>query len=144
MRQRLILLPLLAAALCRAQAQSPDAERQCLVHLKQISAAAQLYAADHEGKLPKAANFKVFNQQIQPYLRNSKTAVCPSTGKAYLFNTALSGAAVKSRPNPSATPLVRDGVPHADGSMGLGYLDGHARRLPAGRVQQQAGSAAWR
>ena len=61
--------------------QAPDAKMRCLINLKQMATALRMFARDHNGDLPKAANFKAMDRQL-PLLGRDDQRVGP---RARLF-----------------------------------------------------------
>lgn len=134
----------LATGAARAQVKTPNAETRCLISLKQVGTALLMFAQDHQGKLPKAADYKALNQQLERYIRNPGRGACPVTGKPYLFNTSLTGTMVTSIKKPAEVPVVRDATPHPDGTIAFVYADGHSNRLPAAQARALIGTGVWK
>ena len=134
----------LAAGAAGAQVKPPNPQMRCLINLKQIGTALMMFAQEHDGKLPKAADYKALNQQLERYIRNPSRSTCPVTGKPYLFNTSLAGAALKSIKKPVEVPVVRDAAPHPDGSIAFVYADGHSNRLPAAPAKSAIAAGVWK
>ncbi|MCS7193209.1 MAG: DUF1559 domain-containing protein [Armatimonadetes bacterium] len=81
--------------------------RNCKSNLKQLGLAIQLYASEHNGKLPSYQNWE---QQIFAYLKNSQVYRCPDAIVAqtryYCMNFHLSGKRMKEIKNPESTILL--------------------------------------
>ena len=54
----------LAVGAARAQVKPPNAPTRCLINLKQVGTALMMFAQDHQGKLPKVADYKKLVEQM--------------------------------------------------------------------------------
>lgn len=81
--------------------------RNCKSNLKQLGLAMQLYASEHDGKLPSYQNWE---QQVFAYIKNSQVYQCPDAVVAqtryYCMNFHLSGKRLKEIQNPESTILL--------------------------------------
>jgi hypothetical protein len=112
----------------------------CWSNLKQLGTGALMFAQDHKQVFPKAAHFAAASQQLQPYIRNTGVFACPENGKAYLFNTQLSGANLASIKEPAKTPIFKDSKPHVDGSVAVGFVDGHVKGCSGAEAAKLGGT----
>jgi prepilin-type processing-associated H-X9-DG protein len=129
---------------CRPQpSRGPgQAERAlCVWNLRRIAVSAILYAQEHQERMLKARGGRDALLQLDPYLQGkSVAAACPETGKAYVFNTALS-----DHPRPptgvrAATPVFKDAEPHSDGTVTVAFLDGHVKKVPGAQAAALGGT----
>ncbi len=137
------------------QGQRKASEAACLKNLKQLSVACHMYADDHDGQLPTAADPAEFRKQILPYLRNNDALlVCPAAPDepGYVFNPALAGKSINDVLHPQAAPMIWDaGAPPGgiqpvpgtttgrhNGGDNVAFVDGSCRRLTAGAIAELA------
>jgi hypothetical protein len=98
----------------------------CVTHLKQLGRLLQSYRESHADRIPRAHDFAAMARQL-PGPPAAEILRCPATGKRYVFNTRLSGAAVQTIRNPGETPLVMDAAPHPDGQFCVLLVAGYAQ-----------------
>jgi hypothetical protein len=118
----------------------------CLSHLKQMAISIQMYATDHDDRLPGA---KWMDLHV-PYSKSEEVLHCPVFEKGvsygYAFDSRLLNQKTTTVPKPAEAPLVFDSTSLARNSADpftslpdtprhnktnvVGYLDGHAHRLP--------------
>lgn len=137
------------------QGQRKASDAACLKNLKQLSVACHMYADDHDGQLPTAADPAEFRKQILPYLRNNDALlVCPAAPDepGYVFNPALAGKSINDVLHPQAAPMIWDAgarpggiqpVPGTttgrhNGGDNVAFVDGSCRRLTAGAIAELA------
>lgn len=123
----------------REHAQKPV----CINNQKQILAAAIAFAADSEGRLPRAV---AWNAYLVPYLKDAEEVFhCPSAdpsvnaGYDYAYNPTLSGKPTSAFAQPAEAVMIFDADDghaawrHHGGAI-FGYADGHVRwqRRPGG------------
>ena len=109
-----------------------------LSNVKQIGLALQQYIQDYDERLPLYSNYPDLLKALTPY-------VSPYIGSRGLYNfnqptyqadPALSGVFIASIQNTADTIFMRDVYNFGDGFITAGYLDGHAKRIPAGPQHQ--------
>jgi prepilin-type processing-associated H-X9-DG protein len=87
----------------------PQAQQTgCLSNLRQIAAAAHMFARDHDGRLPDADKWM---DELAPYLNNEAILKCPAAPDlewGYAMNAALSGEALAAIPDPEKVVLFFD------------------------------------
>jgi prepilin-type N-terminal cleavage/methylation domain-containing protein len=106
------IIAILAAILFPVFARAREKARQttCQSNQRQIAAAMQMYAQDHEETMPMSSTVW---QDIEV---DPGVLICPTAGKkmanAYLYNAGshLSGAAIGEYPNPSGILVTADGL----------------------------------
>lgn len=119
----------------------------CTSHVKQLTMALQMYAVDHEDRLPPAF---AWHDAISPYVKSSVIWACPSRKEqkpAYSFNALLHLGKLSPTVSPDV-PMVFESMigrwnasdlgasfvtPHRGGGV-VGYTDGHVkveRKMPA-------------
>jgi prepilin-type processing-associated H-X9-DG protein len=146
----LFIIPIMAAILLPVFSQAREKARAttCMSHVKQISAAMQMYAQDHDQRLPRWENWC---DAVTPYLRSPQGELprdlfrCPSLRDApggYAYNSWLGAAALDRIPTPAKTVAVFDGTGgwnlaggpdvtarrHNKGAY-TAFVDGHVRCL---------------
>lgn len=140
-----------AAVLFPVFARARDAARaaECLNNIKELAVAAQMYASDHDGKLPTAAKWR---SELESYLSEPlKKLECPCGDAVFAFNKNLSGVNLNKIKNPQSTVLFfeanpdlpnRTGsradaiFPHRDGGA-FAFVDTHAKRMYEAPAQSQ-------
>lgn len=157
------IIAILAALLLPVIAKSKESGKStaCLSNLRQVGIALQLYAQDHENKLPvmydallstnspSPSNSLTMDNVLSNYLGNVRVLLCPSdkqwftaTGSSYAWNTLVNGQDADHLNvfsmdfDPHNIPLVFDKEAfHAavGKARGVNYLyaDGHIRNLLA-------------
>lgn len=135
--------PMTAAVLFPVFARARESARkaECSSNLKQLTLAAQIYASDHNGKLPTSAKWQ---SQIKDYLQSDEELECSSEEVIYAFNKNLSGLYLDNIKNPSDVVMffeAEPGLPNATGSRAdatlahngqgwFAYADGHVWGQP--------------
>jgi prepilin-type processing-associated H-X9-DG protein len=103
----------------------------CLSHVKEISMGAAMYASDHDGVLPEAANWVAL---VSAYLPNKKVLWCPSAGNhdnTYAMNSKMSRIKVSGIKNPSDTVMIFDSIPGIYQNGGIERMPSPGRHLTA-------------
>jgi prepilin-type processing-associated H-X9-DG protein len=131
-----------------AQARAAARRASCMSNVKQMSAAALMYAQDYDGYLPPVA---AWENNLQPYLRSVQVYRCPErTGvvHGYAYNQLLDRRPIAEVQNGAQTPLFFESslgsvdaadrlesfvTPHRDSSgqpAGIvAFADGHVQAL---------------
>jgi prepilin-type processing-associated H-X9-DG protein len=107
----------------RSQAQAHDRSQQalCTSSLMELAVAANLYADDHGGTLPRADTWV---KDLRQYFKDAEALRCPKAPDlpvAYAMNRALSGRRLADIKNPASTPLFFEsdlGGPNPAGGVG--------------------------
>jgi hypothetical protein len=103
-----------------------------LKNLQNLGAALRMYLQDSNGKLPRLRGHSDISSALLPYLPFDKgpaMLIDPSDGIPYLPNTNLSGRTVASFKNPSHIVFCYESLHAPDGTRGILFLDGNAKRL---------------
>lgn len=124
-----------------ARARESARVSMCMSNMKQLALAAQMYAMDHNGKLPDRLNWRA---QIKDYLGVPLEEMqCPVGESIYAFNKNLGGIKDSQIADPTETIMFfeaeRD-LPNATGSRAdailphqgegnFAYADGHVKKL---------------
>ena len=109
----------------------PDNELACLSRAKILGLAIQRYAQDNDEKLPPLNDYAAFKSALIPYVTNaSRLFRCADTKRDFVLNSALNGLTLAQIPEPAATILFKDPIPHRrTGKITVGYADGHADQI---------------
>jgi hypothetical protein len=124
------------------------AKYDCLSHLTNLALAADMWAHEHGGKLPRADQWV---DDLGPYLRDPNQFKCSddtsSAASSYAMNAALSGVDIGTISNPEQVVLFyetahpgsnpsggRDDLAPARhrGEVNVAYLNGHAASVGPG------------
>jgi len=126
----------------------------CLSSIKEVALVLQLYAQDHDGRLPPAGRWC---SGVMPYVHYAGILVCPEAPRlrsGYAFNRALSGCSVDKIPHPHTTVLLYESdlgwngaggpetlvkTPRHRGKDVFAFADGSARSLR----RDQEGTLIW-
>ncbi|MGQ9699271.1 MAG: hypothetical protein ACUVRO_14925 [Armatimonadota bacterium] len=98
----------------------PDTTPQCRANARQIAAAIQLYALQHDGKLPDAANW---TDAIRPLLTNPGVLRCPADSQhevSFAMNQNLSGANLRDIKDGYKTVLIYESTTGKPNEAGRG------------------------
>lgn len=112
------------------QAQNAAYDAQSQSSLKQIGLAMLQYEQDDDEKLPPMHSAAATEKAIYPYVKSKAVFQQPQTHEPYLPNTSLSGRSLASFDNPSTMVLYYEASPAPDGTRGVLFFDGHAKRFP--------------
>jgi len=111
----------------------------CEANLRTLGLAVAMYQTDNEERFPPATNPAELLACLLDYAGDPSVFNCPVSGRPYLPNPALAGKRSSDVPDPSATAMIWDELPHADGSRCTVYADGHveAQGVPEGVASLQ-------
>lgn len=104
-------------------------ESRSLSNLKQIGLAMAQYIQDNDEKLPPMKSAAVTKKALFPFVKTDAVFQQPQTHDPYLPNTSLSGRSLASFKDPSSMVIYYEAGPAPDGTRGVVFLDGHARRI---------------
>ena len=113
---------------------SPD---KTLTNFKHLGLALNEYAQDYDEHLPIYNNYPELLQEMKPYLSgsfngySSRTFEMLSNQSTYQADPAFSGVSFSSVQFPADAIYLRDVYDFGDGLITVGYIDGHANRIPA-------------
>jgi hypothetical protein len=95
-----------------------------------LGLAVLMYAQDYNDTLPPMKDAITVQTALFPYVKNTMLFAHPSTHEPYLPNPALSGKRISQIRHPSQMVVLYEPSPEADGTRGVLFLDGRARRIP--------------
>jgi prepilin-type processing-associated H-X9-DG protein len=120
----------------------------CMNNLKRLHVALLVYAEEHDGKLPDAANWC---DAIQKQVPERLTFRCATSGGQYRFNRNLSGIALSRVAHAESTVLLFESnggwnasgaaadlpaKPTHRGGCNVLFVDGHVERVATTRLRQ--------
>jgi len=115
----------------QAQAQAAqESEVTSLSNLKLLGLAMVQYMQDSDGKLPSMKSAAVTKKALFPFVMIDDAFQQPRTHQPYPPNTSLSGRSLASFQNPATMVIYYETAPAPDGTRGVAFLDGNAKRIP--------------
>jgi len=102
---------------------------ESLSNLKQMALASLMYANDYNEVMPPLKDPAAIKKLLQPYVRNEEIFINPFTKKPYMANAVLSGKKLRHIADPSSMVVFYEDSPAPDGTRGVSFLDGHAKRV---------------
>jgi len=112
------------------QAQNAAYDAQSQSNLKQIGLGLIQYTQDSDENLPPMQSAAVAKTAIFPYIKSEAVFRQPQTHEPYQPNTSLSGRSLASFNSPSTMVIYYEASPAPDGTRGVLFFDGHAKRFP--------------
>jgi hypothetical protein len=100
-----------------------------LSNLKNIALAVLMCIDDNNGVFPDLKTPETAREKLTPYVGNEKILINPITNQPYLFNATLAGINEASISEPGQMVLVYEDSPAPDGTRGVAFTDGHAKRV---------------
>lgn len=110
-------------------ARTQAAQATSLSNLKQLGLALVMYASDYDEVLPPMQDAETVKAALEPYVSNEQLFVHPTTGEPYQPNPILSYHKLAHISNPAEFVTFYEASPWEDGSRGVAFLDGHAKRV---------------
>lgn len=107
-----------------------EATTESLNNLKQLALALLMCANDYDEVLPQLTDAAAVKKTLLPYVKSESLFINPVTKQPYLPNPILSGKKLAHITNPRAMVLFFEDSPAPDGTRGVAFLDGHAKRVP--------------
>ena len=98
-------------------------------NLKQLTAAVASYAQDKDEVLPPMDSYATFKESLLPYVKGQDAFVNPLTKEPYELNSILTKHKLAHIKNKSEMAVIFESAPGADGTRGVGFLDGHVARV---------------
>ncbi|MFM7323059.1 MAG: DUF1559 domain-containing protein [Armatimonadota bacterium] len=102
-----------------------------LSNLKQVGLGMMMYVQDYDEVFPPMRSEPEVRKRLMPYIKNDATFRNPIDEKPYVYNPALSGVSLTRIHAPSDLAVVWEADPAPDGTRGVGFADGHAKRVSA-------------
>jgi hypothetical protein len=138
----LITLSPVVMALAQSTTKQKAQNTVCLSNMKQLGIGILTYAQDYDETLPPVSSAGYFTKVTTRYMKSKSVFICPASKKPYVLNRNFVPDYIRSPFSfplaavltPSKTVIMYDPKPHADRSVCVTYLDGHAKRetkLPA-------------
>ncbi len=112
------------------QAQNAAYDAKSQSNLKQIGLAMLQYELGNDENLPPMQSAAATEKAIYPFVKSEAVFRQPQTHEPYQPNTSLSGRSLASFNNPSTMVLYYEASPAPDGTRGVLFFDGHAKRFP--------------
>lgn len=100
-----------------------------LSNLKNVALAAQMFMADYDDKIPPVDTAEAFRKALEEYVASDDVFQDPDTGELYAVNASLQGKSLSAIQDPAVLVLVYQPTPRDDGTRGVGFLDGHVKRV---------------
>jgi hypothetical protein len=121
-----------------AHKESAEYENQArsLSNLKNLALALQMWMADHEDVLPDLSSVDTIQETLDEYVKNRSVFTHPGTDQTYAVNSSLSGLHLPTVKDPSGVAVFYEQTTWSDGTRGVGFLDGHAKRVDAQKWQE--------
>lgn len=105
-------------------------ETSSLSNLKQIGLALAMYVQDYDEVLPPLGDPAKVKKVLYPYVKNDALFLQPETKEPYRSNPILSKKKMAHIGSPNSMVVFYEASPSADGTRGIAFLDGHAKRIP--------------
>lgn len=105
---------------------SSQTDLPCELNVRQLELATAQCIQDYDDTLPDTYSYASFMAALYPHYEwRSQAFYCPFTVKRYAPNPAVSELPLPWIADPAETLLIKDHVPHNDGTRTFGWLDGH-------------------
>ena len=104
-------------------------QSQSLINLKQLGLELSQYMQDNDERLPPMQSAAATQKAIYPYIKSDAVFVHPRTHQPYQPNSSLSGRTLASFADPATMVVYYEPAPAPDGTRGVVFLDGHAKRI---------------
>lgn len=120
-----------------AAAAQKERQSECLLRLKRLGLAFQMYTQDYDDTMPPLGSPAQMRNRLAPYVRDNAAFTCPETNRPYQPVAPLGGKVVWQVSDPSKTMFVHDALPHpaipgnaaVNGLWSVGYVDGHVQAV---------------
>ncbi len=112
----------------------PGTVQNCIKSVRQDLLATMMYAQDYDEVLPAMHSAAEYDRLLIPYTQSNRAFTCPLTKFLYLPTYNLSSVSISSIEQPYSTIVLQDSRRHSEGSITLGYLDGHAHLQSLPRI----------
>ncbi len=98
-------------------------------NLKQLGIAVMQYSQEYDEIYPPMESMYVLKKAVLPYVKSEELFRQPSNRKFYVPNVALSRKSLSSIKQPSRTAAIYEADFGSDGKRGVGFADGHVKRV---------------
>ncbi len=107
----------------------------CRQNAHSVGIATLQYSQDYDERYPLQPNDGAFRDALFPYTKNPRVFVCPDTKQFYTLAQSFRGKPRYEIPDLSKVALLQDSIPHKNGIVTTGYLDGYVeQRGPDGSL----------
>lgn len=113
-----------------SEAKDKSIEATSLSNLKQMGLSLLMYMQDYDEVLPPMGDAAKVKKVLYPYVKDDKIFINPITNKPYVPNAVLSLHREAQIESPSQMVVFYEDAPAPDGTRGVAFLDGHAKRIP--------------
>lgn len=113
-----------------------DINAETDTRLRQLALAVLMYAQDNDEQFPPMQNQQELKTAILDYVGKEKVFIHPETKEAFLHNPKLDRLPAAQVSNPTDTVLWYEANPAQDGTRGVSFADGHAKRMAEEQWQQ--------
>jgi hypothetical protein len=110
-------------------AEATAEEGTSLGNLRQLGTALLMYVQDYDEVLPPMKDAATVKKVLQPYVKNESVFVNPDSKEPYQPNPILSKKKLAHMTAPADMVAFFEANPAADGTRGVVFLDGHAKRI---------------
>lgn len=114
--------------------------QQSMSNLKQMGLGLVMFAQDNGEILPGLTDAASIKKNLMPYIKTDEVFVHPGTKAPYVVNPLISGKKMADFPAPAETITFAEAQVSPDGSLAVGYLDGHVKRLSPDEQKAVAGT----
>ena len=108
---------------------APPATEASLKNLKTLGTALMMYAQDYDAVLPPMKKYEKTQEVILPYVKDLNAFTNPDTKEPYKANPVISEISLAKIAEPAATVAFYEAGPAKDGTRGVCFADGHAKRI---------------
>jgi prepilin-type processing-associated H-X9-DG protein len=134
----LLIIAVVGALLSVAGTPLRPANLTCVTNEGALTLAFTQYVEDNDENCPPTNTIPAFQAAVLPYAQAHSVFVCPVTGADYMPNAALSETSLYSHDsNLGDLELFRDGQPHADGLLTIGYADSHIEHGGVNQIEPE-------
>lgn len=98
-------------------------------NLKQLMLGVMQYAQDYDEKFPPMQSMYVLKKAVYPYVKSEQIFLQPSNKKFYVPNAALSKMSMARLQLPAKFAAIYEADFGSDGKRGVGFADGHVKRV---------------
>ena len=111
------------------EVEEQEATTMSLSYLKNLALAVLMCVDDYDGVIPDIKTPETAKEQLKPYVGDEKILTNPVTKMPYQFNAILAGKKIAHISDPASMAVIYEDSPAPDGTRGVAFLDGHAKRI---------------